>query len=46
MYKLIVNGTEYRQADNLAILEALIERLPNLLVQIQQFVPGFGWRVL
>ena len=46
MYKLIVNNVEYRQSDNLAVLEALIDQIPHLLIVIQEFIPGFGWRSL
>ena len=46
MYRLIVNNTEMRQANDIAALESLIERLPRILWQIQTFVPGLGWRDL
>jgi hypothetical protein len=46
MYRLIVNGAEMRQSSNLETLEHLLDRLPRMLAQIQQYVPGLGWRTI
>ena len=44
MYRLIINGNEMRQSTSLDTLEALLDRLPRVLAQIQEFIPGLGWR--
>lgn len=46
MYRLISNGQEYRQSNDLASLESLLDRLTARLVVIQEYIPGFGWRDL
>jgi len=46
MYRLIVNGNEYRQSRDLNALESLLDHLPRLLWTIQTYIPGLGWRDL
>ena len=44
MYRLVVNNTEMRQSNSIETLESLLDRLPRVLAQIQEFIPGLGWR--
>ena len=44
MYRLVINGSEYRQSNSIETLETLLDRLPRVLAIIQEFVPGLGWR--
>ena len=44
MYRLVVNNIEMRQSASIETLEILLDRLPRVLAQIQEFIPGLGWR--
>lgn len=44
MYRLVINGSEMRQATSIETLENLLDRLPRVATIIQEFVPGLGWR--
>lgn len=46
MYRLVINGREYRQANSVEALESLLDRIPRVLAIIQEFVPGLGWRTI